>query len=117
MLEGGRGQREGGEDFSTGMTVGGGRKQSICQVVLPRLQIVTPYRLISVPSAVTEMEVQRKKLIRCEDIQEVQLANHNRSNSASYDGLSSLFRFVLQFTDGKVFRHLRISTPAHSLVV
>jgi len=87
MLERGRGQREGGWDFPTGMIVGGGRKQSICQVVLHRLQIVTPYRLISVPSAVTEMEVQRKKLIRGEDIQEVQLANHNRSNSASYHGL------------------------------
>ena len=69
MLEGGRGQREGGWDFPTGMTVGGGRKQSICQVVLHRLQIVTPYRLISVPSAVTEREVQRKKLIRGEYIQ------------------------------------------------
>jgi len=45
------------------MTVGGGRKQSICQVVLHRLQIVTPYYIISVPSAVTEMEVQWKKLI------------------------------------------------------
>jgi len=92
MLEGGRGQREGGEDFSTGMTVEGGRKQSICQVVLHRLQIVTPYRLISVPSAVTEREVQRKKLIRCEYIQEVQLANHNRSDSASYHGLRQRIR-------------------------
>ena len=87
MLEGGRGQREGGWDFPTGMTVEGGRKQSICQLVLPRLQIVTPYHIISEPSAVTEREVQRNKLIRCEDIQYVQLANHNRSNNASYHGL------------------------------
>jgi len=69
------------------MTVGSGRKQSICQLVLHRLQIVTPYHLISVPSAVTEREVQRKKLIHGEDIQEVHLANHNRSTSASYPGL------------------------------
>jgi len=86
---------------------------------LHKLQVVTIYpgHFVLVPSTVTKMEVGRKKLIRGEDIQEVHLANHNRSNSASYDGLSSLFRFVLQFTDGKVFRHLRISTPAHSLVV
>ena len=76
------------------MTVGGGRKQSICQLVLHRLQIVTPYRLISVPSAVTEMEVQRKKLMCGEDIQEVQLANHNRSNSASYHGLRQRIRLI-----------------------
>ena len=94
MLEGGRGQREGGWDFPTGMTVGGGRNPSICQVVLPRLQIVTPYRLISVPSAVTEMEVQRKKLMCGEDIQEVQLANHNRSDRASYHGLRQRIRLI-----------------------
>ena len=94
MLEGGRGQREGGEDFLTGMTAVGGRKQSICQLVLHRLQIVTPYRLISVPSAVTEREVQRKKLMCGEDIQEVQLANHNRSNSASYHGLRQRIRLI-----------------------
>ena len=62
-------------------------------MVLHRLQIVTPYRLISVPSAVTEMEVPRKKLIRCED-QEVQLANHDRSNSASYHGLRQRIRLI-----------------------
>jgi hypothetical protein len=43
----------------------------------------------------------------CEDSQEVHLADHNRRNSASYDGLSSLLQFVLQFTDSKVFRHFR----------
>ena len=88
------GKEKGGTDFSTGMTVGGGRKQCICQLVLPRLQIVTRYRLISVPSAVTEREVQRKTLSRCEDIQEVHLANHNRSNSASYHGLSQRIRLI-----------------------
>ena len=76
------------------MTVGGGRKQCICQVVLPRLQIVAPYRLISVPSAVTEREVQRKKLMCGADIQEVQLANHNRSNSASYHGLRQQIHLI-----------------------
>ena len=48
-------------------------------------------KAISVPSAVTKMEVQRKKLIRC-DIQEVHLANHNRSDSASYHGLRQRIR-------------------------
>jgi len=43
---------------------------------------------------VTEREVQRKKLIRGEDIQEVQLANHNRSNSASYHGLRQRIRLI-----------------------
>ena len=42
----------------------------------------------------------------CEDSQEVHLAIHNRSISASYDGLNSLVPFLLQLTDGKVFRHL-----------
>ena len=89
------------------MPVKGKRRQSVCRLVLHRLQIVTPYHFNSVPSAVTEMEVQRKQSIRGEDSQEVQLANHNRSNRASYDALSSWSQFVLQFTDGKVFRHLR----------
>jgi len=36
-----------GEDFPTGMTVGGGRRQSICQLVWHRLQIVTSYTATS----------------------------------------------------------------------
>jgi len=76
------------------MTVGGGKKQFICQLVLHRLQIMTPYHFISVPSAVTERVVQRKKLIRGEDIQEVHLANHNRSNSASYHGLRQRIHLI-----------------------
>jgi len=50
------------------MTVGVGRRQSICQLVLHRSQIGAPYsgHFISVPSAVTEMEDQRKKLILVE---------------------------------------------------
>jgi len=63
-------------------------------MVLQRLQIVTSYHFISVPSAETEREVQRKKLIHGEDIQEVQLANHHRSNSASYDGLRQRIRLI-----------------------
>jgi len=35
--------RESSQDSPTGMTVGGGRRQSICQLVLHRLQIVTTY--------------------------------------------------------------------------
>ena len=109
MLQEDRGQGGGGKDVPIGMTVVGGRRQCIWQVVLHRLQIVTSYpgHFVSGPSAVTEMEVQRKKLIRVQDIQEVHLANHNRSNSASHDGLSGVFQFLLQFTHGKVFRHLR----------
>ena len=68
-----------------------------------------PYHFIAVPSALTETKFQRKKLEigLCEDSHEVHLANRNRRNSASYDGLSSLLQFVLQFTDSKVFRHFR----------
>jgi len=62
-------------------------------------QIVTTYpgQFISVPSAVTvtEMEVQLKKLIRGEDIPQVHPANQNRSNDASYDGLSGVYQFLL----------------------
>jgi len=43
----------------------------------------------------------------CDGIQKVHLANHNHSDSASYDGLVSLFQFLLQFTDWKVFWHRR----------
>jgi len=43
----------------------------------------------------------------CEDIQEVHPANHNGSNSASYDGMICVFEFVLQFMHGKVFRQVR----------
>ena len=43
----------------------------------------------------------------CEDSQEVHRANDHRSNGASYDRLSSVFQFLLQITDGKVFQHLR----------
>ena len=93
MLEGGREQREGGGDFPTGMTVGGGRKQCICQVVLHRLQIVTPYRLISEPSAVPEREAQRKKLIRCEDIQ-------GRQQKSRYRTSSELENSVLEVNHG-----------------
>ena len=49
----------------------------------------------------------REEIDSYEDIQEVLLANHNRSRSASYDGLSSFFQFTLQFTHGKVFQHLQ----------
>jgi len=89
---------------STGMPVGGGRRQSI-----HRFHFFTPYHFIAVPSALTETKFQRKKLEigLCEDSHEVHLANRNRRNSASYDGLSSLLQFVLQFTDSKVFRHFR----------
>jgi len=50
-----------------------------------------------VPSAVTvtEMEVQLKKLIRGEDIPQVHPANQDRSNDASYDGLSGVYQFLL----------------------
>jgi len=112
MLKGNRGQGGGGGDIPTGITVAGGRRQSICQLVFHRLQIVTTYlgHFISVPSAVTmnSLQVQLKKLIRVrdEDIQEVHVANHNRSNSASYDGLSGAYPFLLQFTDGNVFQNL-----------
>jgi len=56
------------KDSQTGMAVGGKRRQSICQLLLHRLQIVIPYHFISVPSAVTEMEVQRNKLSRLKTV-------------------------------------------------
>jgi len=74
-----------------------------------RFQIVTIYpgHFILVPSAVTEIKVQHKKLIRVGYIREVYLAIHNRSNSASYNGIRGVFQILLRLTHEKVFRHLR----------